>query len=394
MQRVFESRLTSRLARYSAALALVAFNATMLPCQAQRNVKVTGTYNWDQVPTLKSLLDKTSRFGLDRIGSEQLKAYRAKPIKLPDPQGKKDEVVEGAEEWEVTGNDNSMESDCSITIKNGKVRLSGAKLTGRGKIILRPARGQQAFLIVEDAADIEVDSIEVHEGAAVLFKGRAKKKVRLGSFMNKGRVVFMDSDIDARGNLDNYGELMMANPDAPRSPRPGFTTINKSTSEDGSITNGIIRGIGVLPGSLTNEGEIWLNDPDFQRALSGVLREGDEQDPGSRHNSQPTGVITVTGDLSTSTGHLQEYINASTHGQMDVYGTVTINGAKITVYTTVSTGFPVTGDAFTVIIADNLAGTNGFTTKVHNSTVYTHTPWPINAANCYNGTAECYKLTK
>ncbi len=364
------------------------------PCLAQSRSasNIPSTLNVNGSPLLSSLLDRVGDFA-----KFQPKAVLRKAVKLPDANGKNDLIIEAGEELNVDGLDNAICDNCSIEVRNGNLKISQAKIKGKGKIILKPGRNQKAILTVDSSSDIEADAIEIHEGAFAVFTGGDTKSIKVNKFLNRGLTLFYEGNVDGTGNFDNYGQLILANPKASRNKKDyknaGFKAMNKhSVLPDGREVNGVITGFGVIHGDVTNDGIIILNDPEFRPVFMPISRNSNSINALDFFvtSSQPTGVITVTGNLGNSTGQVVEYINASNYGHLDVGGTLTINGAKVTVNTTTSPGFPATGETFNMIIADSINGANGFTTKIHNTTVYTHT-WP--AVTC-DVTAKCYNLIK
>ena len=399
MKKILESRFNCRgVLRFVAInfviCAVAVYSSQTCFAQERPASNVTATLNPTNSPLLSSLLNRVGGFA---IANFQPKSVSRKKVNLPDENGRNDLIVDGGEEVNVDGIDNSICDSCTIEVRDGNLKVSNAKIKGKGKIILKPGRNQRAILTLDSNSDIEADSIEIHEGAAAVFMGGDAKTLKVNKFENRGLTLFYEGKVDGTGDFVNYGQLILANPKAPKDKKDyknaGFKAVNKHTVlADGREVNGVITGMGVIHGDVVNEGVIILNDPEFRPVFAPVSRNTNSVDALDIFitSSQPTGVITVSGNLGNSTGQVVEYINVNNYGQLDVVGTLTISGAKVTVNTTTSPGFPATGETFTMIVADNITGTSGFTTKIHNTTVYTHT-WP--AVTCY-GTAKCYNLIK
>lgn len=299
--------------------------------------------------------------------------------------GKKHHEVLNGEEV-VLDEGSSMEDQCDLTITNGTVILTNASLRGRGRIIIDPKGNpnNRAKLWIgnyEDlggtGATLEADELTIGANGYLVLAGGQKKTLNIDKITNKNNGVIVPINLPGESNLiegtgtienKNGGLIFLANPPSfpilPGSPQ----TLPYTTSGLNIYNSGMIRGGGIIHGNVKME-------PTGTIDLSTMILPPPSGGVGPTWVSSPSpSLITITGSLNASSGSVTENIqvtgtNTSTHGQLAVYGTVTVSGARLAINTTNGTATkPTVGATFDFIKATDVTGT-GFASPTFTGSV-------------------------
>ena len=371
--------------------------SSLLACGLALAEDIQPAFTWHA--TVQNAKDNVKAAKQKRLFSRKLNLRR-------NGTEKEDRISQGG--TRVIESGSTLGAETGIVVEKGTVIVSSdlkgdANGDGQGKITLQ---GRGALLIVEENADIDVDTIEVGKGAEMVVTNA--KKLRVKNWNNNGRIIFDGSDsLPAEGILTNNGEIYLANPNVPAAvegaPPPSLNIVNNGTISTGAtaVTNakkGDLK-VGVIDANVEcNEGGILTVMPLTNAALAASLTKRDaNQAAQDAHqplfDSAPTGgaYMQINGSLNTGTGTMNVTIDSTYYGQYAIGLPIFINGAHLNVTTTGGYN-PPNATQFLIIKAKSIGGTGFATPTVYTPSTTTYSHSISMKISCENNTRQCYPL--